>query len=727
MFSSLLSQPNTNQNPPSGISSESFIEKGGTLKRNANATKNEVWQFFQVYNEKKFQTHVFCVLCKSDVSYGKTHSTSNLEKHIQRHHKTEFANIMKDRAEKRLKVHAEISISTNLQKQQKLSSYIERADDYQECLVKWMIDSYQPLSAVEKDSFRAMVNCLNKKAPVIGFDKIRTLMSNKYFDTMHAVTKILKGKDVALTTDAWTSIAKEGYVTCTLHFIEPKTWTLHHFSLGIFKKDGNSTAVDVVRYAEAHMQYFNVTYNQLTCVVTDTESTMIAAGRIFKEKSSEAGGSTAWHGCINHKLELVTKLAFKDVPESIGTMATCRAIVAFFNSSSQATEKLKEKTKARLGVALTVIQDVVTRWWSTHSMCERLLRLRNILTIMHLDGDMRLFLTEAQWTVVKDMSALLKPFMVAQRLLEGEAYVTISLIPYMLYKIRKGLMAVNADPMSSLQVRSASTLMLVKFNEEFGTGEQNTVATDYLAEGSRRRLKGLPKIVMIAMCLDPRTKSATGIPLADREVIWEYVFDELVDIALQSGPPPAPAAPAPAVPGQEQPLPRGRNRNNNFGYARDVDDFLHELDENVDEHVHVNDEDDLQELIDANDDPDNLIGDAVENWNRETVGGMIRTEIDLYKSAKALKLTDPETGKFSNPLDWWRVHQSDFPYLAKLSIRYLAIPATSAPSERVFSTAGLTISKERARLESSRANELVFLHDSGPALEKYNSIIDQAA
>jgi hypothetical protein len=145
------------------------------------------------------------------------------------------------------------------------------------------------------------------------------------------------------------------------------------------------------------------------------------------------------------------------------------------------------------------------------------------------------------------------------------------------------------------------------------------------------------------------------------------------------------------------------------------------------QHGHVDDKDDLQELIDANDDPDNLIGDAVENWNRETVGGMIRTEIDLYKSAKGLKLTDPETGKFSNPLDWWRVHQSDFLYLAKLSIMYLAIPATSAPSERVFSTAGLTISKERARFESSRANELVFLHDSGPALEKYNSIIHQAA
>ena len=710
----------------SRISSESFIEKGGTLKRNANATKNEVWQFFQVYNEKKFKTHVFCMLCKSDVSYGKTHSTSNLEKHIQRQHKKEYTSIMKERADKRLKVHAEISISTSFQKQQKLSNYMEKADDYQECLVKWMIDSYQPLSAVEKDSFRAMVHCLNRKAPVIGYDKIRTLLSNKYFDTMHAVTKILKGKDIALTTDAWTSIAKEGYVTCTVHFIEPKTWTLHHFSLGIFKKDGNSTAVDVVRYSEGHMQTFDVTYRQLTCVVTDTESTMIAAGRIFKEKSSEAGGSTAWHGCVDHKLELVTKLAFKDVPESVGTMAACRAIVTFFNSSSQATEKLKEKTKARLGVALTVVQDVVTRWWSTYSMCERLLRLRNILTVMHLDGDMRLSLTEAQWAIVKDMCALLKPFMVAQRLLEGQSYVTISLIPYMLYKIRSGLIAANGDPMSSLQVRRVSTLMLVKFNEEFGTGEQNTVATDYLAEGSRRRLKGLPKIVMIAMCLDPRTKSATGIPLADREVIWEYVFDDLVDIALQIGPPLAPAAPLPPAPAQAQPPAQGRNRNNN-GYAHDVDDFLQELDENVIEHEHVVDEDDLQELIDANDGPDNLIGDAVENWNRETVGVVMQNELDLYKSAKGLKLTDPETGKFSNPLDWWRVHQSDFPYLAKLSIRYLAIPATSAPSERVFSTAGLTISKDRASLESSRANELVFLHDRCPALEKYHSIMQHHA
>jgi hypothetical protein len=41
----------------------------------------------------------------------------------------------------------------------------------------------------------------------------------------------------------------------------------------------------------------------------------------------------------------------------------------------------------------------------------------------------------------------------------------------------------------------------------------------------------------------------------------------------------------------------------------------------------------------------------------------------------------------------------------------------------VFSTAGLTIAKDHARLESDRANELVFLHDCIPSLECYDEAL----
>ena len=108
-------------------------------------------------------------------------------------------------------------------------------------------------------------------------------------------------------------------------------------------------------------------------------------------------------------------------------------------------------------------------------MCERLLSLKSALTILNLEGHIRVAPSEAQWAVVQDLTLLLKPFMVAQKLLEGESYVTISLIPFMLYKIRNGLIQANQDPSSSPQVREVCGLMLTKFIDQFGSGEAGTV------------------------------------------------------------------------------------------------------------------------------------------------------------------------------------------------------------------------------------------------------------
>jgi hypothetical protein len=64
-------------------------------------------------------------------------------------------------------------------------------------------------------------------------------------------------------------------------------------------------------------------------------------------------------------------------------------------------------------------------------------------------------------------------------------------------------MLANTDPTSSQHVQSITTIMLTKFNEEFGTGEENTVASDHTVEGNRRHGKGIPRIALLAMCLDP--------------------------------------------------------------------------------------------------------------------------------------------------------------------------------------------------------------------------------
>ena len=75
------------------------------------------------------------------------------------------------------------------------------------------------------------------------------------------------------------------------------------------------------------------------------------------------------------------------------------------------------------------------------------------------------------------------------------------------------------------------------------------------------------------------------------------------------------------------------------------------------------------------------------------------------------ELTDDAT---TNPLQWWKKWGSKFPSLAQLARRYLAMPATSAPVERLFSVAGLVATAKINRLAPSTASLLVFLHEALP-------------
>ncbi len=72
-------------------------------------------------------------------------------------------------------------------------------------------------------------------------------------------------------------------------------------------------------------------------------------------------------------------------------------------------------------------------------MCSRLLHLKNYLALMKEEGDLTSNLSANQWIIVADLQTTLKPFMLAQKLLEGQAYATISLIPYLICKVRKKL------------------------------------------------------------------------------------------------------------------------------------------------------------------------------------------------------------------------------------------------------------------------------------------------
>lgn len=77
----------------------------------------------------------------------------------------------------------------------------------------------------------------------------------------------------------------------------------------------------------------------------------------------------------------------------------------------------------------------------------------------------------------------------------------------------------------------------------------------------------------------------------------------------------------------------------------------------------------------------------------------------IYKKKKAVSsaaleeyLNQPTVSMNTEPLKWWKSNEEQFPNLAKMARDYLAIPGTSASSERLFSSGRQLITDFRCSL-----------------------------
>ena len=61
----------------------------------------------------------------------------------------------------------------------------------------------------------------------------------------------------------------------------------------------------------------------------------------------------------------------------------------------------------------------------------------------------------------------------------------------------------------------------------------------------------------------------------------------------------------------------------------------------------------------------------------------------------------------ADPMAWWAAHAPTYPLLTQIACRVLAIPASSAPSEHLFSKLARVNAKDRARMHPQLANALL--------------------
>ena len=84
-----------------------------------------------------------------------------------------------------------------------------------------------------------------------------------------------------------------------------------------------------------------------------------------------------------------------------------------------------------------------------------------------------------------------------------------------------------------------------------------------------------------------------------------------------------------------------------------------------------------------------------------------------------MKMQNNETKVYNCPLDWWKTSAHRFKNFERLAVKYLAIPATSAPSERIWSRAARVLTAKRNKLSEEVSSAIMYCKENRELLHKY--------
>lgn len=92
-----------------------------------------------------------------------------------------------------------------------------------------------------------------------------------------------------------------------------------------------------------------------------------------------------------------------------------------------------------------------------------------------------------------------------------------------------------------------------------------------------------------------------------------------------------------------------------------------------------------------------------ETTASDVLDGNLKQEFTSYINSSI----DPEPT--ISVLEFWKTNEKKFPRISKYAKQILCIPATSTPSERLFSIAGQTLNKRRSALKPEKLDKLLFI------------------
>jgi hypothetical protein len=615
----------------------------------AQNKRSDVWNFF----EQKSANVVVCKLCSAQLVYG--NSTGAMNNHVKAKHPSGT------------------SAGKAKQGQRTMETFVSplvrrcppsRATEITDLLADMVTTDLLPLSCVDGAGFRRLFEFVEPGYQMPHRKAITTRIERRYKDCADKIKADLsEARAVAITTDGWTALTTESYITVTCHYI--RQWRLESIVLQTRSVDERHTAINLAELLNSAVEEWGIKGKVVACVHDNASNITLANTPQFVD----------WQSCpcFAHTLQLSILDGMKTAKVD-EIVPACNKLVAHFHHSTVSTKALGDKQRLMMVPTHRLIQSCKTRWNSVCAMFERLYEQRSAIaatlsdrSVTKLADDRKLSLPDSHWRLIEDILPVLKALKCATTVLSTDMNVSSSVIYPVIHGLQtKHLIACDGDCETVATFKAAVSASLTR---------------RFLSDTTLFK-----KIPIVAAALDPRHKQLKFFSIPQKIATREHVKFLL-----------------------EQ---QGATDHDSSAAAGDND------------HPQTT----TAEALDAVEDDHGYTKRARVSCPRATTNAMqLLLGDDYFENPSSLALeselesylTEPSIPLNRDPLSWWKDNQHRYPRLSVLASKYMTVPATSVPSERVFSAAGLVVNRLRSRLSPEHVDMLLFLRKNDNKCDTY--------
>jgi hAT family C-terminal dimerisation region/BED zinc finger len=559
----------------------------------------------------------------------------------------------------------------------------------QAIITEWVVCEDLPFTIVESARFRALVR---PEISVPSATTLRRRIMARYKEEAKCVVDRVRGvgSKISVTLDCWTSPSQKPFMGITAHYID-KDWALQSFVLDFVPLSGDHTGDNLCNVFAAVCERFDL-LPRLLGMATDNASNVNKFLELFETRAGHGHGAKfdkeEQHvRCAAHVINLAVQALLCELgaatlgdkgrdgddddgdgdgddgdgdgddncdgddddgdgdadgaqAEKLSCITGLRRLVTKVRGSTKRREAFTAECGRFKVEEKELIQDVRTRWNSTYAMIMRALELRVPLCELAKDDPRLSAPSDEEWEILKVVSRVLAVFDAATRSLCASNYPTLNkAVPVYNYLFDRleGFLGMCDDDGG---LASAATI-----NRCSPATRRTIKKAIKKAHAKLRTYYGQTWAGMyaIAVILDPTRK-------------MDYYAE------------------------------------NRWG-PKDVDHARKALQCAIEEYGAAGGHEAASPQPGSADDEDAV--ECCDDWTYRNA----KRHRDLKGAELERYLAEPAVDRSANVLEWWRTNSEAYPCLARIARDYLAIPATSVPSERVFSGGTDLITSKRGSLK----------------------------